>query len=389
MKKLILLILLLVSLITAFKLAATDPKRWIQSNVSGFGESENIRVLSLAPFKDQLYAGTTNDSGNGAQLWRLNNSGVWTQITASGFADPNNTQIDCLASFNSRLYAGTTNETSGGQVWRSDDGASWSKVTLPGFDTTIETVVHFAEFENEIYASTAFKWGVTTTHGAEIWQSSTGNSGDWTQVVSNGFDGDVNNRAIVSFEEYGGNLYAAAYNIVTGAEVWYMDDLGDWHQINADGFGDQYNISITLKGFGGYLFAGTYNYWLSDNPGHELWRCQLCDGSDWQLVPILKGFGNTENRSIRAFEVLNSALFAVIYNQTDGVQVWRSFDGENWGQVNTNGFGDSNNLYDYQDNGTTVFESSIYVGTRNPAGGEIWSYSSNNVFLPVVVKGSQ
>jgi hypothetical protein len=384
----VLLISLIASLLITLCSAAADPKGWIPINVSGFGDSENYWVESLTPFKDQLYAGTANWIG--AQLWRRDSSGVWTQITASGFDNPDNTSIMSLANFKSRLYAGTRNDTSGGQVWRSDDGAGWSKVTLPGFDPKNEEVVHFAEFENEIYASTL---SYTTTHGPEIWHSSTGNSGEWTRVVSSGFDGDLNNEGIVTFEEHGGKLFAGTLNRVTGAEVWSMDDTGAWSQLNADGFGDLYNTSVTLKGFDGYLYAGTYNYGpsdnFSDNPGHELWRCQTCTGSDWQMVPIPKGFGTTENRAIRAFETLNGSLFAVIYNRSVGTQVWRSADGENWDQVNTNGFGDSNNRNGHWDNASTVFNSSIYVGTENPAGGEIWSYLSNNVFLSVVVKGSQ
>lgn len=46
---------------------------WIRVNISGFGNSSNGAVWSLAPFNNQLYAGTSDFSGGAAQLWRKGN----------------------------------------------------------------------------------------------------------------------------------------------------------------------------------------------------------------------------------------------------------------------------------------------------------------------------
>lgn len=169
--------------------------------------------------------------------------------------------------------------------------------------------------------------------------------------------------------------------------MWYTSDGTNWSQVNADGFGDPYNSSVTLERFEGYLYAGTYNYWKSDNPGCELWRCQLCQGSDWQQVPIQKGFGDTENRAIRSLVVFNNALYAATYNGTSGIEVWCSSDGMSWNQVNADGFGDSNNRFPYWDNSVTVSNNGLYIGTwNNTDGGEVWLYRRFSVYLPLVVK---
>jgi hypothetical protein len=383
-RSLLTVFVLAVSLVYTSKLAEATSGHWMQSNAGGFGDANNFAVLALAPFDGKLYAGTGNESGNGAQLWRSSDTGAWSVVVTDGFGNANNTYIAHMIGFRGQLYASTRNEVEGGQVWRSDNGSTWSPITLPGFDSTNGEIVRFTIFDGEVYASTC---SFTDTHGAEIWGSSTGDSGDWTQVVSNGFDGDVNNDKLLSFVEFNDHLYAGTDNVVTGAEVWYTDDSVNWSQVNADGFGDPYNWSVTLEVFGDYLYAGTYNYYGSDNPGAELWRCQVCDGADWQQVPVAKGFGDTENRAIRSLVVFNSTLFAVTYNRTSGTEVWRSSNGTNWSQVNIDGFGDSNNWYPYWDNSATVFNNSLYVGTWNSTdGGEVWHYLHRTTYLPLAMR---
>ena len=159
--------------------------------------------------------------------------------------------------------------------------------------------------------------------------------------------------------------------------MWYTSNGTDWSQVNTDGFGDAYNMSVTLTGFDGYLYAGTYNYWQSTDPGAELWRCQVCDGSDWQQVSTGKGFGDTENRAIRALQVFDGSLYAVTYNRSTGVEVWRSRNGTDWSQNNVDGFGDSENWVVIWDNSVAASSSSLYVGTWNETdGGEVWQYPS-------------
>ncbi len=43
--------------------------------------------------------------------------------------------------------------------------------------------------------------------------------------------------------------------------------------------------------------------------------------------------------------VFGSHLYVGTRNDTDGCEVWRSSDGTTWNQVNTDGFGDTDNDY--------------------------------------------
>ena len=361
---------------------------WVQTNINGFGDNQNQLVLSLSPFKSHLYAGTYNWGGNGAQLWRKNGGSGWTSVMKNGFGNSSNVGINHLFEFKNDFYAATwADETNGGEVWRrsSGDSGSWTKVVSSGFgDTTNGEVFRLAEFNNMLYATT---WSYTDTHGTEIWRSSSGDSGSWSRVVNDGFNGDSANISAVSLEVFNGYLYAGTDNTNSGTEIWRTNNGTTWSKVNTDGFGDQYNWSVALEEFNGYLYTGTYNFNDSDNPGAELWRCQTCAGTDWTEVSISKGFGDIENRAIRSLVVLNNALNAFTYNRTTGIEVWRSNNGTDWEQVNIDGFGDSLNSSPYWDNSTTVFNNALYVGTwNNGHGGEVWEYLGKRIFLPLTMR---
>jgi len=339
---------------------------WVQSNINGFGDRRNSLITTLAAFGGQLYAGTYNSSGSGAQLWRLDSVG-WTAVITSGFGSAYNVGIDHLMEFNGYLYAGTwADEVNGGEVWRSSDGLNWSRVARQGFGVpTNAEIFRLAVFSDTLYASTS---SYTTAHGAEIWRSSTGISGDWTRVVTNGF-GDANNSDILSLEVFNSYLYAGTYTS-TGGEVWRTNDGTTWTQVNTDGFGDTNNYGVpALATFNGYLYASAHH---RSGAGTQVWRCQVCDGSDWQKV-VDNGFGNPDTRRTPALEVFDGHLCFVVGNQETGLEVWRTQNGTDWQQVGFAGFGDSNNGAPYWDNSVAVFNNRLYIGTSNSAnGGEVW-----------------
>jgi hypothetical protein len=372
---------------------------WVQENINGFGERENNNITTIAPFGNLLYAGTYNWSGNGAQLWQMDTSGNWTMVMNNGFGDASNRGIDHLMEFNGNLYAGIWNETdtspytSGGEVWRFN-GSSWTQVVDNGFsDPTNGEVMRLGVFNSQIYAGT---WSYTSTHGAEIWRSSTGNAGDWSQVAANGF-GDPTNQGIPTMEEFNGALYVGTYSSgssgPTGAEIWRSYDGIAWSPVITDGFGYEGTYSIsTLENFDGYLYAGIGRWDSSTKtyPGGQVWRCAQssdCDEStDWNVV-VSNGFGNTDNLNITALYTFNDRLYALAVNTQTGMEIWRTADGTNWEQVGFAGLGDSNNLGPYWDNAMTIFNNRLFIGTVNGAnGGEVWLYLHNQVYLPLVLR---
>jgi len=368
---------------------------WKQVNINGFGDPAN-RINSLGVFGGYLYAGTYNFGGNGAQLWRASDGLNWTPVITNGFGNASNVGIDHLIEFNGQLYAGIWNQTDsppytqGGEIWRSGDGLNWTRVVTQGFgDPTNGEVMRLAVFNNQIYAAT---WSYTSTHGAEIWRSSTGNSNDWQQVVSNGF-GDASNAAIMDMVEFNGALYAgtrfgAAGN---GADLWRSTDGLNWTPVITDGFGytGTYDIAA-LAAFQNHLYAGTgrYDFSAKTYPGGQVWRCSQssnCDeASDWELV-VSDGFGNPDNINVSALHVFDGYLYAIPYNFRTGLEVWRTKDGTNWEQVGLAGLGDSNNSGTYWNNSIATFNNRLFIGTTNGAnGGEVWLFLHNRVYLPLI-----
>jgi uncharacterized protein YjiK len=366
---------------------------WRQVNINGFGYpgtwNTGSGLFGLAEFNGQLYAGG-RDQNNG-QIWRHAGS-EWTPMLSDGFDGSEYWMVEHLVVFHNQLYAGAwtwddgIDANGGGEVWRSPSGntGTWSQVVSGGFDdVTNSDIWRLGVFKDSILAAT---WSSTTTHGLEIWRSSSGNAGSWSQVVPNGF-GDANNEGIASLQEFNDYMYVGTYNSQTGGEVWHSQsgDASTWEQVNADGFGDPDAYEVcAMAAFGDYLYASTSYKW-GKGKGADVWRCQECDGSDWQRV-ITNGFDNPSTRTMSALEVFDGQLYLAVGNTTTGLEVRRTVDGTTWEQVGFAGLGDSNN-YGTFDSLLVVSTDRLYLGTQNEANGvEVWSYLDKQVYLPLVLR---
>lgn len=358
---------------------------WQQRNVNGFGDRENHAVWSLGAFNNRLYA-TTANLASGAEIYRLSPSGAWERVASGGFDDALNVGIDRLTEYNGQLYASTWSDYGpGAEIWRSPSGNanSWSVVAQGGLGSTNNAeFMSLTAFNGYLYAGTWVE--DSNNHGAEIWRSNTGNNGSWTRVVSNGFNNDTGNYAILSMEVFNGNLYAATGNGTTGGEIWRTGDGTTWTQVNANGFGSGDNIrAVSLETFGGKLYAGTWN----NATGGEIWRTS--NGTSWEQV-MLGGFGNSANTDIGALIVFRNELFVMVGNRTTGPEVWRSAngDGGSWRKVMDTGFGAGNALSVDWDNQAVVFKNNLYIGTFTfgNGGGRLWQYLPERTYLPLLSK---
>ncbi len=150
-----------------------------------------------------------------------------------------------------------------------------------------------------------------------------------------------------------------------------------WAKVS-DGFEDPHNLSIeSLITFGDYLYAGTYKDPFQFE-GCELWRSD--DGTTWEQVNS-DGFGNENNIRIASMAVFDGYL----YVGTSGGKIWRSSNGTNWSQANENGFGNENNIYITS---MAVFDGYLYAGTSNyGTGAEIWRTSDGTTWNQVLYYG--
>jgi PKD repeat protein len=365
---------------------------WKQVNINGFGDRTNGNIHALASFGGQLYAGTYNSS-TGAQLWRMSANGTWTQPISAGFGITRNIGFNHLVTFNNQLYIGVRNDADGASIYRSSDGTTWEPVVTGGFDSAQNTGVYrFEEFNGKLYAGTS-SW--TPGRGGEIWRSPSGDAGTWERVVAGGFD-NPKNYIMRSSAVHNGYLYFGTQNVDTSSYMTTTGgiiirsntgDSGSWVKVTPDGLGDINNYAVSgLTSFGGYLYASTSRW---DWSGVQVWRCQNCDGSDWEKV-VDNGFDNPNNWGISALQVFNGELYLVVGNGMTGMEVWRTRTGNpgEWTKISDGGFGDSNNQSPYYNN-VTVFNNRLYIGTQNGANGpEVWKKTVTADFTASPTVGS-
>jgi hypothetical protein len=270
---------------------------WVQKNINGFGDRKR-HISTLTSYGDYLYVGTYKTDGYGdhlAHLWRMDANGNWSIVVDNGFNKMYNVGIDHLIEFKGNLYAGIWSkksdepETEGGEIWRSSSGdnGTWTQVIDPGFgDIYNGRITRMGVFDDQLYAAT---WSYTTTHGVEIWRSPSGDYGTWSKVLENGL-GDATNGTVLSFESFNGAFYASTYSwndstdSPAGAEIWRTTDGTIWSKVTDDCFNNAatcYEIG-TLKEFNNYLYAGTslYNPSTYTNPGGQIWRCAASTNCD-------------------------------------------------------------------------------------------------------------
>lgn len=311
----------------------------------------------------------------------------WTQKNINGFGDKSNWAIRRISIFNDYLYASTNNSNTGGEVWRTNDGQTWTQVNLDGFSNITNTGILVGEaFDGYLYAGTS-----NSATGAELWRCSTCDGTDWTPVVSDGF-GDSNNTSVERVVVFSNTLYATVVNPSTGVEVWKSStgDSGSWTQANIDGFGDAQNTGLwAVAVFNDYLYTAT-SQWdaflnTSTQTGIEVWRTN--DGNTWNQVNT-DGFGN--NNNVHSWlEPFNGYLYALAGGGTGitSTQIWRcaTCDGSDWAQVVSDGFGDENNAA----GGFMLgFDGYFYASTSNEiTGTEIWRTANGIDWSQVNVDG--
>ena len=117
-----------------------------------------------------------------------------------------------------------------------------------------------------------------------------------------------------------------------------------------------------------FLYVGTENRIT----GCEVWEY---NGSIWSQVNT-NGFGNSNNVEAISMEVYNNGLYVGIHNDgPTGCELWE-YNGTTWTQICTDGFGDVNNE---ETIGMVVYNNFLYVGTTNETTGcEVWQYNGTS-----------
>jgi hypothetical protein len=334
---------------------------WQQVNGDGFGDADATEVTALAVFGSYLYAGTHNVTDR-ALILRSADGVSWNPVIDPGFGNAHDTAplaILDLTVYDNYLYASTGRGDSAAKIFRTTNGVNWAPVVNSGFaDPDNVDITALAGYGGRLYA------GVTNlVDGVEIWRSFTGDSNSWTRDTPDSLVAAL--ASVSGFAEFGGALYAAIESDGP-AQIWRTFG-GGWAPVVSDGFGDPLTtLTGGLAVFGGYLYTGAGN----TEEGVQLWRSS--DGENWKPAPA-PGASDANNEEIDGLAVFENHLYATLRNGVTGLEVWRSADGALWEQSNQDGFGDGNNTQTNTNNATADFLSRLFVGTANTAsGGELW-----------------
>jgi len=231
------------------------------AGVGGADQINNVVVSSIYEFNGYVYAGTYN-ANTGLSVLRCDptagciSGGMWTEVVgASGFGDANNFGASSMTSFGNKLYVGTQNAT-GNQVWSCStcDGTDWTASDNNGFGYGSNVNVEcLAEFNNKLYAGTRRSGGSL----GQVWETTTGALGSWTQVGSDGFGKNIFTFGTMLVD--GDDFYiGSGQNLNPLGTVWHTKDGATFDQINDDNFGEAAATQVwTLSKFDNYLFAGT------------------------------------------------------------------------------------------------------------------------------------
>jgi len=264
---------------------------WVQVNDDGFGitnarYNENFKDMAVFTVDGTSWlCGGTVNTLVGAQVWctdgSLKDGGPklsWVQKNQDGFGDARYVKVWSTGLMSGYLYAGTECYSGGacpGTVWRTDGTADdtrwqWTKVFTATANNRVDII---GPYDGYLYI------GFDGGNGTEVWRSSTGDAGTWSQVNSDGFGDPNNGRVIVDAATvYNGALYLATLNEATGAEVWRTADGTTWTQVNTDGFGDANTIAAELISFNGYLYAWATNYTTGQKVLRT--RCPICQSQN-------------------------------------------------------------------------------------------------------------
>jgi hypothetical protein len=308
-------------------LRSTDGRRFEPSCQPGLMGLPVTTIRNITPFKGRMYTtpagargGNTNVSSHSVVYEsRDPAAGHWEPVSEFGFGDPNNKSIFEMAAFGDHLYVGTFNLL-GFEIWRS------------------------------------------TVEGPRPYR--------WEKIVERGAYRGPLNQCAASLYPFKGALYVGGgiqgggidrQNKVGPAppEMIRIHPNGEWDLI----VGESRDTPIGRKeALSGYLpgFDNFFNGYFWRMCAHDGW---LYMGTfEWSS---LLGYASRDPWPDAFTGFINGVGAQAVLDNQSGFDLYRSFDGENWVPVTTQGMGNPYNI------GLRTLVSTphgMFIGTANPFG---------------------
>lgn len=306
---------------------AEDGSAWERVTEPGFGSAHNSCIVSLCPYKGDLYALTRNEA-TGFEIWRTQ-AGAWEKVSAPGFTDGTlhelmNSAYGKLIEFDGRLYAGVSSGYEGAflyrsvgcEIWRFD-GTAWEPVVSNSVDAdepgTISAIAGCAADDG---ATTAEITDAAKTWAADQWK------GGVLRITSGGGRGRV---------------FLIAGNTATTLTVQSNEAANS----EVDGAETEYTVC--------QAYAPDPDY-----PAVTVGALAPGDSFEIGMGEDENGFGQIWNKTIVDMAELGGELYlAVGHNYEDGTRIWKTGDGLTWEPSSDYSFGLFHG-YDYDGSPTGV-----------------------------------
>jgi hypothetical protein len=318
-------------------------------------------------------------------------------------------------------------------ILRSEDGRHFQPTCEPGLAglpvTTIRTI---CEFKGRMFTTPAGSRGgnPNVSSHSVVYESADPARGGWEPVSDFGF-GDARNKTVFEMCAFAGHLYVGTFNL-DGYEVWRSTCEGErpyrWERVlERGGYRGRLNqCTLSMTPFKGALYIGsgiqgggidTQNrvgpappelirlfpdgHWdllvgetrdTPEGPKHALsgylagfdnffngyfWR--MCEHDGWLYLGTfewssLLGYANRRRWPETFVNIVNRISPQTILENQSGFDLYRSFDGENWVPVTTNGM---DNPYNMGLRTMVSCPAGLFLGTANPFGPRIMPLGSD------------
>jgi hypothetical protein len=289
------------------------------------------------------------------------------------------TTIRTLATFKGRLYTtpagargGNPNTSSHSIVYESRNPAAgqWEPVSDFGFgDIGNKTVFEMVGFADYLYV------GTFNLEGYQVWRTDAEGAPPyrWERIIEKGAYRGKHNQCVLSMYPFKGALYVGS--AIQGGGIDRQNNVGpappELIRIHPDGSwdlivgeerdtpnGHKYPLSGYLSGFDNF-FNGYF------------WK--MCAYDDWLYLStfdwsIMIPYAGRESWPQSFVNIVNELGEKFIIDNHAGFDLFRSFDGENWVPVTTNGMG---NPYNIGLRTMVASPAGLFLGTANPFGPKV------------------
>lgn len=307
---------------------------------------------------------------------------------------------------------------------RSEDGREFEPICEPGLIglpvTTIRTIV---EFKGRLFTTPAGTRGgnPNISHHSIVYESRDPLSGSWEPVSEFGF-GDPGNKTVFEMVGFNDYLYVGTFNL-DGYQVWRTTAEGEppyhWEKVLTRGAyrGRINQCVLSMCPFKGALYIGSaiqgggidrqnkigpappelirlkpdgewdllvgeardtpdgYKQPLSGYlPGFDNFFCgyfwRMCEHQGWLYLSTfdwsgILGYAQRGGWPQSFTNIVNSLGEQFIMDNHSGFDLYRSYDGENWVPVTTQGMG---NPYNFGLRTMVSTPLGLFLGTANPFG---------------------